>query len=384
MGHPEAKIKIVFVITGTGVGGAEKVLYHTSRFLDFSRYVPSVCSLKEKGAMARQLEDAGIEVHSLAMADGDGFAGWLASLQALFRLAGYLLQARPTIVHSFLFRANILSRIAACLARVPLVISSVRVMGGEKNCYHTVERLTSFMVDHYITVSERVKEHLIRMAGVPAGKITTIYNGVSPDECCPRHPPGSEGLPYGLKAHHRVLLAVGRLHRQKGYDVLMRAFAAVQKEYPTLKLLIIGEGEDENHLKNLAKSLDLTEQVIFTGMLKDSGRILRRAEVFILPSLWEGMPNALLEAMAAGIPVVATEVGGVPELVLQGATGILVPPGDADALARAITDLCGDPAKARSMGEAGRKRVEEHFSLAAMLDATERLYRELLTKKCLP
>jgi glycosyltransferase involved in cell wall biosynthesis len=131
----------------------------------------------------------------------------------------------------------------------------------------------------------------------------------------------------------------------------------------------------------LAKSLDLTDQVIFTGLLLDSEKIFPFAEFFILPSLWEGMPNAVLEAMAAGKPVVATEVGGVPELVLHGETGILLPPRDPDALARAILDLCTDPVKARTMGEAGRVRVQEHFSIASMLEKTERLYQELLATK---
>ena len=381
MVHPKAKIKIVFVITSTGVGGAEKMLYHTSTLLDRTRYAPSICSLKEKGAIARNVEAAGIEVHCLSMTDGEQFGGWCASLAALFRLTRYVMKVRPTIVHSFLFRANILSRIAASLARVPLVISSVRVMGGEKNYHHTVEKVTSFMVDHYITVSESVKAHLIRTASIPDNKITTIYNGVAlNDHCGASH--GDQHPPCGLKAHDRFLLTVGRLHRQKGYDCLIQAFAQVRKECSALKLLIVGEGEEENNLKNLAKSLDLTDQVIFAGLRLDSDTLYPFAELFILPSRWEGMPNAVLEAMAAGKPVVATEVGGVPELVLHGETGILVPPGDPDALAHAILDLCTDPVKAHTMGAAARVRVQEHFRIAAMIEKTDGLYQELLATKC--
>jgi glycosyltransferase involved in cell wall biosynthesis len=380
MVHPKAKIKIVFVITGTGVGGAEKILYHTSTLLDRARYVPYICSLKEKGAIARNVETAGIEVHSLTMTDGDQFGGWFASLAALFRLTRYVMKVKPAIVHSFLFRANILARIAASLARVPLVISSVRVMGGEKTYYHTIEKITSFMVNHYITVSESVKAHLVRTAGIPERKITTIYNGIAlNDHSAASH--AEQQPPSGLKADDRLVLTVGRLHRQKGYDVLIRAFAQVRKEYSTLQLLIIGEGEEENSLKNLAKSLDLTDQVIFAGLRLDSDRIFPLAELFVLPSLWEGMPNAVLEAMAAGKPVVATDVGGVPELVLHGETGLLVPPGDPDALARAILDLCADPVKAHTMGEAGRVRVHEHFRIAAMIEKTDGLYQKLLATK---
>ena len=383
MVHLKAPIKILFVITSTGVGGAEKMLYHTSTALDPARYLPSICSLKEKGEIARDMEAAGIEVHCLTMADGDRFRGWFASLTALFRLIRYLLKVRPTIVHSFLFRANILSRIAAFFAGVPLVISSVRVMGGEKDYYHTVEKITSFMVDHYITVSESVKEYLIGKANLLPEKITTVYNGVTLNGITPAGE-SSVARPYGLEPRDSVVLTVGRLHRQKGYDYFIRAVARVKREVPGVKVLIAGEGEEENNLKKLVRSLDLTKEIIFTGLSLDVGSILFYTRLFVLPSLWEGMPNAVMEAMAAAKPVVATRVGGVPELVVEGETGILVPPEDTEALALAMLDLLQDPLKGRSMGEAGRKRVQDHFSMTAMVTNTDYLYQELLkTKKLL-
>ena len=381
MVHPKAVIKIVFVITSTGVGGAEKMLYHTSTSLDRTRYAPSICSLKGKGEIAEDVEAAGIEVYSLTMAEGDQFGGWIASLRALFRLSRYLMKVKPTIVHSFLFRANILSRIAAFIVRVPLVISSVRVMGGEKGYYHSVEKFTSFMVDHYITVSESVKDYLIHKANLLPEKITTVYNGVTLNGISPGR---EDSLPFGLETHDSVVLTMGRLHRQKGYDYLIRAIAEVKLEMPTVKMLIVGEGEEENNLKNLVKSLDLSKEVIFTGLCLNVVKILSSAELFVLPSLWEGMPNAVLEAMAAAKPVVATRVGGVPELVVDGETGILVPSEDTAALARAIVDLLKDTRKADRMGKAGRERVRQHFSMTAMVAKTDSLYQELLkTKKLL-
>jgi glycosyltransferase involved in cell wall biosynthesis len=177
---------------------------------------------------------------------------------------------------------------------------------------------------------------------------------------------------------------VGRLHRQKGYDYFIRAIARVKREVPGVKVLIAGEGEEENNLKKLVRSLDLTKEIIFTGLSLDVGLILSYTRLFVLPSLWEGMPNAVMEAMAAAKPVVATRVGGVPELVVEGETGILVPPEDTEALALAMLDLLQDPLKGRSMGEAGRKRVQDHFSMTAMVTNTDYLYQELLkTKKLL-
>ena len=380
MVHPKAVIKIVFVITSTGVGGAEKMLYHTSTSLDRTRYAPSICSLKGKGEIAEDVEAAGIEVYSLTMAEGDQFGGWIASLRALFRLSRYLMKVKPTIVHSFLFRANILSRIAAFIVRVPLVISSVRVMGGEKGYYHSVEKFTSFMVDHYITVSESVKDYLIHKANLLPEKITTVYNGVTLNGITTEGE-SSIPMPFGLKPQDSVILSVGRLHRQKGYDYFIRAIARVKCEVSGIKVLIAGEGEEENNLKNLVRSLDLTKEIIFTGLSLDVRKILPFTGIFVLSSLWEGMPNAVLEAMAAAKPVVATRVGGVPELVVDGETGILVPPEDTEALARAIIALLQDPLRGLSMGEAGRERVQAHFSMASMVTKTDNLYQELLKTK---
>lgn len=375
-----SKIKIAYIITSTGVGGAEKILYHTVTGLDYNQYSVSVCSLKEKGEIAKELEKKSIEVHSLHMTSEERFLGWLTSTIALLKLFSYLRRLRPTIVHSFLFRANILARIAGYLTGVPIIISSIRVMGGEKEYFHFLERMTSFMVDRYVTVSESMKRYIINKSKIPVGKISVIYNGVNTKSHDSLQMQDVK-LPFDIEAKDKILMTVGRLHRQKGHRYLFQAISKVQKKIPEVKLLVIGEGEEENNLKNLAESLDLTDQIIFAGLRFDVEKILSIAELFILPSLWEGMPNALLEAMAAGKPVVATDVGGIPELVVHGETGLLVSPEDSDALADAIIDLLQDRLKAKEMGEAGRVRVEENFNISETLVRTENLYRELLKEK---
>ena len=374
------KIKILYIITSSGIGGAEKILYYTATGLDYNKYDISVCSLKNKGEIARTLEKQGIEVCCLHMGGRERFLGWLSSIITLIRLFPYLIRIRPTIVHSFLFRANILARIAGYLTGVPIVISSVRVMGGEKKYFHYVERITSFMVDHYVTVSESVKRYIIDKSKISAEKISVIYNGVnikSQDNSYEQNPK----MPFKIKDKDRILMTVGRLHKQKGHCYLIQAVSKVRKEFPKVKLLVTGEGEEENNLKKLVKSLDLMNEVIFAGLSSDIERILPMAELFILPSLWEGLPNALLEAMAAGKPVVATKVGGIPEIVVHGETGMLIPPRDTDALAAAIIDLLQNRLKAKDMGEAGRIRAGKRFSIYKMIEKTENLYQELLKKK---
>jgi len=375
-----SKIKIVYIITSTGVGGAEKMLYHTVTGLDYNRYSVSICSLKEKGEIAKELEKHGREVHCLHMANNEGVMGWLSTAGALLKLFSYLRRLKPTIIHSFLFRANILARIAGFLTGVPVIISSIRVMGGEKGYFHYLEGMTSFMVDHYIAVSESVKRYSVQKSKIPVEKVSVIYNGVNVKNhnSLQTH---NVKLPFAIEAKDKILMTVGRLQKQKGHSYLFHAISRVRKEVPRIKLLIIGEGEEENNLKNLAESLDLTDQIIFTGLRFDVENMLSMARLLILPSLWEGMPNVLLEAMAAARPVIATDVGGVPELVVNGETGILVPPGDSDALASAIIGLLQNELNAKKMGEAGRVWVEKNFSISKTLERTENLYRELLKEK---
>lgn len=374
------KIKIVYVITSTGVGGAEKILYHTIRGLDDNKYTVLLCTLKKKGIIAKELEKHGVNVHCVQLSEKEGLTGWLSSMIVLFRLFLFMREHRPTIIHSFLFRANILSRIAGYLTGVPVIISSIRVMGGEKGYFHLIERVTSFMVDRYIAVSGSVKRYIIQKSRVHDGKVSVIYNGIDVEGKNSLQMKNVK-LPFDIETEDKLLVVVGRLHKQKGHSYLFHAISKVQNEVPKIKLLVVGEGEEENSLKYLAKSLDLTEQIIFAGLRHEIERILIMAEIFVLPSVWEGMPNALLEAMVAGKPVIATKVGGVPELVVHGETGILVPPEDVDALANAIKDLLNDTSKAQKLGEAARTQVEKHFTISKTVEETENLYQKLLDEK---
>jgi glycosyltransferase involved in cell wall biosynthesis len=375
-----SKIKIVYIITSTSVGGAEKILYYTVTGLDLTKYTVSVCSLKEKKEIAEKIEKSGVSVHCLGMNNEEGVIGWLSSVKTLFFLFFYLKRMRPTIVHSFLFRANILARIAGYLAGVPVIISSIRVMGGEKRYYHFLERVTSFMVDHYVTVSESIKDYILHTTKKPAENVSVIYNGIDLKR---ENNVQAHNIKeyFNLEDKDRLLVTVGRLNIQKGHCYLFQAISKVLKKISNLKLLVVGEGEEEKKLKNLVELLDLTGSIVFTGLRDDIENILSIAELFVFPSLWEGLPNALLEAMAAGKPVIATTVGGVSELVVPGKTGLLIPPKDTDALAHAIIKLLRNKFQAKKMGNAARVRVEQHFTISGTVEKTENLYRELLKAK---
>jgi glycosyltransferase involved in cell wall biosynthesis len=178
--------------------------------------------------------------------------------------------------------------------------------------------------------------------------------------------------------------SVGRLHPQKDFATLLAAIAQVRKRIPTVRLLLVGDGELRDELESQSRSLGLSEIVTFAGSRTDVPEILAAVDVFTLSSLWEGMSNAALEAMAAGLPVVATAVGGTPEVVVDEVTGLLVPPHDPTSLAGALTTLLREPALRRRMGQAGRERVQEQFSVERMVCRTEALYTEMLRENSVP
>ena len=175
--------------------------------------------------------------------------------------------------------------------------------------------------------------------------------------------------------------SLGRLHPQKGFSDLLTAFAQVRQRIPSVRLFVAGDGELRDDLEAQARSLGMAAVVTFAGVRADVSEVLAALDVFVLPSLWEGMPNAVLEAMASGLPVVATAVGGTPEVVVDGVTGLLVPPQDPGALAQAIGHLLRDPDLRRRMGRAGRRRVEEHFDVRETVRQVESLYETLLREK---
>jgi glycosyltransferase involved in cell wall biosynthesis len=223
----------------------------------------------------------------------------------------------------------------------------------------------------------------IEQTGVSPEKVVTIYNGVDAENFSTSgtRTTGQVLQPFGIPTDVPLVGSVGRFRPQKGYADLLVAMKQVKENAPTARLLLVGDAELQADLEAKAMSLGLDEVVTFAGVRTDVPEILTALDVFVLASLWEGMPNAILEAMAAGLPVVATAVGGTPEVVVDGVTGLLVPPRDPTALAQAITRLLDDPDLRQRMGRAGRERVLQHFSVEQMVKRTQTLYEQLLDAK---
>lgn len=371
------RVKILYVITSTGIGGAEKQLFELVTRLDVERFEPMVCSLKPSGPVGEALQARGIPFFSLDMPDAGGLRGMAVTMRSVYRLLMLVAALSPDILHTFLFRANQIGRFVALVQGTP-VICAVRTQEMEKQFHHTCDSKTSFMVDHYTANSEGVREFTITKSRLKPENITTIANGIDMEPFRGSRCDSELKKSLGLAPEHRVITAVGRLRKEKGYPFLLTAFKGVVEEWPDTRLLIAGEGEEEASLKQHARELGIAEKIVFAGLRTDIPAILALSEIFVLSSLWEGMPNAVLEAMAAGRPVVATRVGGVPELVVEGETGLTVPPSDAAALRQALLSMLKDSERARLMGEKGRERAEKHFDIRLTVRKTEELYMKVL------
>jgi glycosyltransferase involved in cell wall biosynthesis len=366
----ERAVPILYFITELSTGGAQVALLRLLKGLDRERYTTTVaCLYNGDGAVAQEIRALGVPVFDAQMRHK-------ADLPALLRLYRHIRRVRPTILHTSLFHANLPGRILGRLADVPIIICSERTMAMESEWRYLLNRWTIGMVDRVTVVSANVRDFYTSHVDLPADKLVVIYNGVElPNESCSSHQEARTEL--GLPAGGLVIGTVSRLDPAKGVEFLIRALARVND----LTLVIVGDGPERGALEALASDLGVAGRIHWAGHQRGVMHLLPAFDLFVQPSLHEGMPNTVLEAMAAGLPVVATAVGGTPEAVVDGLTGLLIPPRDPDALAETIAALLRDPDLRREMGRAGRERVAEHFGMARMVEQTERLYTQLLTEK---
>jgi glycosyltransferase involved in cell wall biosynthesis len=361
--------RILHLITSTGVGGAETALGRLVRGLG-DRYRFEVISLKPVGETGERLRRDGVMVTGLD-------AGGAGLVRGAFRLWREVGRRRPDLVHAWLFQANLLGRLAAAPRSIPN-ISSIRTLEKERTWQLPLDAVTHPLADRYLAVSGAAARFTAEH-GVPAGKIRVVPNGLEPEAF--EAPPEADRFRarHGIPQEAFLVVCAGRLRWEKGQSVLLEAITEATGGRDT-RLLLAGTGPDEERLRQRALDLGLEDKVVFAGLIEDMRPAYRCADVLALPSLWEGMPNAVLEAMAQSTPAVASEVGGVPEVVADRETGLLVPPGDAQALAGALVRLREDDQGRRSMGEAALERARTVFPIRRTLEATAALYDELLAR----
>jgi glycosyltransferase involved in cell wall biosynthesis len=363
--------RIAFCITDLDAGGAERALVQIVTRIDRSRFEPFVFCISGEGELARPLREAGVAVVCLEARKRQG-------VSVVWRLSRLLAKLRPTILQTFLFHANIAGRLAGTAARVPIIVSGIRVAEKRGSLRLWIDRATDWMVSRHVCVSQDVAAFSAARGGLPIGKLEVIPNGVDA-RVYAEAPPADLGQ-FGIPAGSRTILFVGRLDPQKGPFVLMAAAREFLPRHNDLHVLLVGDGPLAENLRKWVAKENLADRIHFAGRRNDVPSLLRAAEIFVLPSLWEGLPNVVLEAMAAGVPVVASQVEGISDLLTDDRTGLIVPANAAPELIEAIERLLADPQHAHQMGHSAQQYAQDEFAWDGVVGKYAALYRALLAK----
>ena len=358
------------VITDLDVGGAERALTALATRLDPSRWRVGVFCLGGPGRLSGVIRGAGVPCECLGVSRR-------RPLQAIARLAAALRRFGPELVQSYMFHANLATRLAAPWSGRPWVVGGLRVAERQKRWHLTLDRLTSRLAVGSVCVSRGVLRFSRDSAGLDPSRLTVIPNGIDPAPYDIADPVPRVAI--GVPDDAQLVLCIGRLDPQKGLPDLLDAAERVIACRPDWHLALVGDGPDRDWLLGqIAGRPDLRGQVRWLGSRDDVPGLLKSADLMVIASLWEGMPNAVLEAMAARRAVVGTAVEGTEDLIVPGQTGWLVPPRNPDALGRALAEAAADPERRKRYGEAARLRVEHDFSIDATVAAYERLWASVL------
>jgi glycosyltransferase involved in cell wall biosynthesis len=377
-------VPILQLVTNFKLGGTERHVTNLVRLLDRSRFDVRMACLGRFGEFLQSVEQdcGGVAEYPIRRLYGP------ATLRRQLQLAGDLRRRRIQVVHTYGFYANVFGLPAARLARVPLIVASIRDIGDHLSAgRRRLQRLACLLADGVLVNAEAVREHLVG-EGFPSGKVTVIPNGINLGGFRSRPDPDALRRSLGLPAFGPLVTVVSRLNPMKGIEPFLEAAERIARRLPEARFLVVGDGEPSPgrtsyraRLEALAERPGLAGRVLFLGFRSDVADLLAASTVSVVPSLSEGLSNVLLESMAVGVPVVATRVGGNPEAVEHGVSGLLVAPGDASALAHAVVLLLEHPHLARCYGEAARQRVRDRFSDERMARATEDFYFDWLARK---
>jgi glycosyltransferase involved in cell wall biosynthesis len=374
------------MITELPVGGAQDNTLLTVEHLDKEKYDVTLMSSPGGSWVNRALSIPGIRV---VLNDRlQRRIHPISDLAAIWRILQHLHQEQYDIVHTHSSKPGILGRIAARLAGVPIIVHTIHGFPFNdfmsvitKRFYIFLEKIASLCADRLITVSNLNKVKAIELRLAKPDKFVNIYSGIDLSRFTPNSIVSEMKAELSIPQEHFVVGMVGRLSPQKDTFSFIEAVDIVRQEIPNITCLLVGDGELRPSLEKMTNVLGLHETVRFLGERNDVPEILDVLDVFVLSSLWEGLGRALTEAMAMGKPVVATAVEGVPELVHDRQTGILVQPKDPLSLARAIEELLQDRNLARQLGENAQKRVLRDFSFVTMIEKIDDLYEQLLDQR---
>jgi L-malate glycosyltransferase len=374
------KRRLFFLVDSFNVGGTETQAVELARRLDQERYQITLGCLKREGPLLAKLQGAPIEVIEFRPGTGMDSVG---GLKQLLRLTFFLQRGDYDIVHTHDLWSNLLGIPAARLAGIPAIVCSQRDLSHDA-WYRTksaqfVRRIQN-LSSTILTNAGAIRDGLIRDTGLRPEKVRVIHNGIdlSRFRAAVRD---RERLFPGVGQDKLVVLVGNMRSDVKGHGVLIEAAPKVISKFPRTRFVLVGEGAWQERFERRVKELCLDQNFMFLGQRRDVADVLAACDIAVLPSEAEGMPNAVLEYLAAGLPTVTTAVGGNLEIMQEGMTGLLVPPQDAGALAAALSRLLSDDQLARKVGQAGQQFVLANFSFEKLVNETDALYTELLNRR---
>jgi len=363
--------RILYIIGQLSPDGTEWQLVHLLRGIDKAVFQCYVCSLWPVLDLAPEVRESGAVLVPI-------YKRFRFDPTVPFRLARFIRREKIDIVHCMLPTANVWGRIGGILARAKIVISERNVETWKPWYWLWLDRILARFTGIVLTNAEAIKRFVLESTNLDPRRVRVIYNSVSPDRFFPLD---ATPLRYalGIPSNARVLTSIGRLQEQKDMATFLRACAIVRSRVGSLplRILIVGTGPQRGELEELVKELSLENETIILNWRRDIETVLALTDIFVLTSIREGLPNVVLEAMAAGKPVVASGVGGTPEVVVHGVTGFVVSPRDVHGFAEAICRLLNDPAEATALGQRGRARACEKFTQARMVIETQQVYFDL-------
>jgi sugar transferase (PEP-CTERM/EpsH1 system associated) len=369
------KIKVVYLVEDLKLGGLERLIEDICLNLNHERYAISVWCFNALGMIGERLVQQGVDVRVLHLKS-------CYHPLAILRLRRLLKTHAPDIIHTHTYFGNTLGRLAGILAGVPVKIVHVHgIYSHYRWPHYLMERSLSLFTQQIVCCSKAVRQFALTSEKISSRKVKTIYNGIQIERFDVPINRFAIREALGLKEKEKVIITVGSLRWVKGYKYFLESMVEVNKKKQDARCLIVGEGLLRRDLEEKVRCLGLDGCVQFLGLRTDIPELLGCADIFVLSSLVEGLPLAVIEACAAGLPVIATDVGGVSEIIENGVTGILVPSKDIQALQQAIVTLLDDPEQARLMGEAGKRMARQKFSLEIMMRNIENLYQSLYLKK---
>ena len=373
-------MKCLHVITGLTYGGGETQLVRITTQLKLRGWDVRVVSITPPKAYVDELESAGIPVTTL------NITRKIPSTK-LLRLAQLIRNWQPDVVHSHMVHANILTRLTRLVAKIPVLICTAQniIEKGQRGSLKLRElfyRITDPLCDITTQVSKAGLKRYIEIKAVPPHKMRYIPNAVDTTKFYPDKTYRSNLRKELELDNYFIWLSVGRLVEAKDYPSLFHAFQKVLRKNRNTRLIIVGDGPLYSTLRNLAIKLEIDQYVLFMGIRDDVPRLMNAADAFVMSSEWEGMPLVLQEAASCALPIVATDVGGNSEVVIDQETGFLVPPKNPEALAQAMLKLMNLPLQQRiAMGIKGRNYMKNVYSLDQIVNQWESLYFELINKK---